>query len=56
MKYNILKKNGYLKTDEETEKLLENKEFSLFCKHDKDENFVIYTPYLPMYVTNFKIS
>jgi hypothetical protein len=35
-------------------KLLQNKEFSLYCRYGKDENFVVYTPYIPLFETDYK--
>jgi hypothetical protein len=47
--YSIFKKNNYLKTDKEIKNLLKNKEFHLYGNFGKDENFVVYTPYIPIF-------
>lgn len=48
MFYNVAKANGWLYSDEKANELLSKpgSEWSLFTKYDKDENFLVFTPYI----------
>jgi len=53
--YDILKKNNFLFTEKETKKLLKTNDYKLIMSFSKDENFLVYVPYIPLQITsNFK--
>ena len=48
--YSIAKANGWLKSDVETLNLLKEKEYKLLNRFKRDENLLIYIPYIPLQI------
>jgi len=49
--YKILKHNNLLRTDKEAKKILKDKEYHLLYNYGKDENFIVWIPYIPLFIT-----
>lgn len=49
--YDVAKKNGWHYSDEETERRIKSGEYQLIHIYGKDENLLVYVPYIPVIIT-----
>ena len=54
--YQILKKNKFLCTDKRAKKLLKDKEYHLYADYGKDEKFVVWIPFIPVFETPIMLN